>query len=751
MKTSINSSAIVSLVVVFIVKLVSVTVLVLLAASAFGQENGESRSGSPYFLVISSDRSMDQLPLKSTRAEVAITGVIADVAVRQHYKNEGTHPLEAIYTFPASGQAAVYALEMQVGDRKIVAKIEERQKARQQYTQAKAAGKRASLLEQQRPNVFQMNVANIMPGDDITVTLRYTELLVPEDGTYKFVYPAVVGPRYTGEDGGQDHAMESTPYTKAGEGPKYDFDIALDLSVGMPLQHLASSTHQITASYTTTARAVVALAETETQAGNRDFVLEYKLAGQTIESGLMLYEHGDENFFLLMVQPPKRVVKEQIPPREYIFIVDVSGSMHGFPINTAKTLLRNLIVGLRPTDRFNVLVFESGARWLADQSLPAVESNIGRAHAFLDQQNGGGGTDLLAAMHKAMTFPRFDPGLSRSYVVVTDGYVNVEREVFDIIRKQSNEANLFAFGIGSSVNRYLIEGMAHVGMSEPFIVLTQESAGREAERFRKYINSPVLTQIRKTFQGLEVYDVEPLSVPDVLAERPVIIYGKYRGKARGTITIEGYAGSKKYKKTFDMSAAKADPKHAAIRYLWARKKIQLLDDYKLVGNGEREQQEVTALGLRYNLMTAYTSFVAIEEKVVNSDKTLTTVKQPLPMPQSVANSAIGFEAGIDEDDVAFSFHRKIVLPDSFGATVSKAAHADIESRLMPKVGKYIAERNLKLDFIEVTVDAGGRVTAVRVAGQRLMQVDRYALRKIIEQHKFASAGAGGEWKFKILF
>jgi Ca-activated chloride channel family protein len=726
-------------------------VLTLFSGRVLGQEGGNPKGGSPYFFVISSDPQTDQLPLKSTRADVSITGVIADVAVTQEYKNEGRNPLEAIYTFPASSNAAIYALEMVIGDRRITAKIEERNKAREQYTQAKAEGKRTSLLEQERPNVFQMNVANIMPGDLIKVTLRYTELLVPEEGTYKFVYPTVVGPRYTGESGSQGSSFASIPYTKEGAAPTYDFDIDLNLSMGMPIQQVACATHKITATYPSTSAAQVALAPSEMKAGNRDFVLEYKLAGNSIESGLMLYEHGDENFFLLMVQPPKRIVKEELPPREYVFIVDVSGSMHGFPINTSKTLLRNLIVNLRPVDRFNVLVFESGAHWLSDESLPAREENISKATSFLDQQQGGGGTNMLAAMKKAMTFPRCEPGLSRSFIVVTDGYVSVEKEVFDIIRSKSDEANVFAFGIGSSVNRFIIEGIAHVGMSEPFMVLNPESADKEAEKFRKYINHPVLTQLKKTFTGLDVYDVEPLSLPDVLAERPVIVYGKYRGKAQGKITLEGVAGYKKYKKTFNVSDVKADKKHAAIRYLWARKKIQLLDDYTHLGYGSSDQQEVTKLGLRYNLMTAYTSFIAVEEQRVNTEKELTTVKQAVPLPLHVENSAVGFDVEIEEDEVSFSFHKKIVLPADFDRIISGKLQTSIEKKLMPAINAYLISHNISLDLIEVVVGMDGNVVKVQIAGKNLTKEQQSALTKIIEKHAYTKYSIYSVWKFKIVF
>jgi Ca-activated chloride channel homolog len=724
--------------------------LTFICSTMLAQEAPDNnKSGSPYFFVLSNDPAVDGLPLKKTHAEVRITGVIADVIVTQEYKNEGTHPLEAIYTFPASANAAVYGMEMVVGNRRIVARIEEKKKARIEYDQAKADGKRASLLEQERPNVFQMNVANIMPGDIIKVTLRYTELLVPEEGTYRFVFPTVVGPRYSGEKP-EANTFVNTPYQKEGIAPANDFDIDLNLSTGVPIQHLASVSHQVTTNYISNNVAKVALSPDQKKSGNRDFVLEFKLAGNQIESGLMLYEHGDENFFLLMVQPPKRIIKEELPPREYIFIVDVSGSMHGFPIETAKVLMRNLVVNLRPIDRFNVLVFESGAHWLADESLAATLENVEKVNSFFTAQHGGGGTNLLAAMNKALTFPRKEEGLSRSFVIVTDGYVNVEKEVFDIIRSKADEANVFSFGIGSSVNRYIIEGMAHAGMSEPFIVLGPEQAALESDKFRKYINYPVLTQIKKSFSGIDVYDVEPLSIPDVLAERPVIIFGKYRGKPQGTITLEGSSGKKKYKKTFSVGDTKPDKKHAALRYLWARKKIQLLDDYGTLSGSGQIGEEVTQLGLKYNLLTRQTSFIAVEEQIVNTEKALTTVKQPLPLPQGVENSAIGFEMEVEEE-VSFSFHKKIVLPADFDRASKDKVMADVEKNIIPELNRYLRTHAVSLDLIEVTVDEEGRVSNVLIQGKNVSKEARGAILKFIQKQLYAKYKLSRGWKFKIVF
>lgn len=243
---------------------------------------------SPYFFVKSDDASVDQLPLKSTSADVKIVGVIADVVVTQIYKNEGKKPLEAIYIFPASTRAAVYGMKMTIGKRTIIAKIQERKEARRQYEEAKQQGKSASLLEQQRPNVFQMNVANILPGDLIQVELKYTELLVPTDGIYEFVYPTVVGPRYSNQPAEMalpSHQWVENPYFHQGESPSYTFDITADLAAGLPIQNIACTSHKVDVRYDGPSRVTIKLDATEKSSGNnRDFILKYQLAGGKVQS-----------------------------------------------------------------------------------------------------------------------------------------------------------------------------------------------------------------------------------------------------------------------------------------------------------------------------------------------------------------------------------------------------------------------------------------------------------------------------------
>ncbi len=610
------------------------------------EETGD-RTLSPYFFVKSEDPEVDRLPLKSTSAAVSISGVIADVQVTQVYKNAGKRPLEAIYVFPGSTRAAVYAMKMSIGERVINAKIKKREEARQEYEQAKQQGKSASLLEQQRPNVFQMNIANIMPNDEIKVEMSYTELLVPVDRMYEFIYPTVVGPRYSNqrtESAPPSEQWVHNPYLHEGEAPMYAFDISVALHAGLPIRQLISPSHKVAITYNAKSRAQVSLDQSEASGGNRDFILKYQLAGDQVESGLLLSKVGKENFFLLMLQPPKRVTLAEVPPREYIFIVDVSGSMHGFPLDISKKLLKDLIGNLRQSDLFNVVLFAGGSSVLSEQSLPATQENITRAINIIDQQRGGGGTELLPALERALKLPGPE-NFSRTIVIATDGYVTVEEQVFDLIRSNLGNANMFVFGIGSSVNRHLIEGMAHVGMGEPFVITKPDQAPAKAEAFRSLIKSPVLTNVKVEFKGFEVYDVEPKSIPDILADRPVIVFGKWRGEPCGKIVVSGMGGDRQYEETIDPDKAGPAKGNSALQYLWARHRIMLLSDYNMLRKTDERVKEVTNLGLTYNLLTAFTSFVAVDSEKRNAEGKQTTVHQPLPLPEGISDYALGAGQG----------------------------------------------------------------------------------------------------------
>jgi Ca-activated chloride channel family protein len=652
-------------------------VLMMISPPSMAHDSDAPKAESPYFFVDSREPGLDRLPLKSTKVDVRINGVIADVTVTQQYRNEGQRAIDARYVFPGSTRSAVYAMNVRLGDRLVTARIKEKQAARIEYDAARKEGKTAALLDQKRPNVFEMNVANILPGDEVAVELRYTELLTPQDAVYGFVFPTVVGPRYNSPDarpanGGAVGGAVGGALLREGQTSTSAFALRVAIDSPIGIKEISSPSHDILSTGIGANSASVVLRDPEVPANNRDFILNYRLAGDRIESGVMLFRgpdlDGAENFFLAMVQPPKAIATRQINPREYIFVVDISGSMHGQPLDTAKTLLRNLVGGLRASDTFNVMLFSGSSRMLAPQSVPATRANIDQAVRALRGESAGGGTEIVPALKKIASMPKSDD-VSRTVIVITDGYVSVESEVFQLIRQNLDRCNVFAFGIGSSVNRHLIEGIARAGQGEAFVVTKASEAAEQAERLRRMIASPVLTQVSTRFEGLDVYDIEPPQLPDVLGGRPVVVFGKWRGNIGGgaRLVVEGRSADGAYRDAVALSG-RDDQTSTALRLLWARQRIASLSDQEAIDGGTAQKSQITALGLQYGLLTQYTSFLAVDKLIRNSNPALSQqVEQPSPLPEGVSNLAIGAEVPSTPEPAAWA--ALLVVIGIVGATL----------------------------------------------------------------------------------
>ncbi len=728
-------------------------------------EPEDDKSLSPYFKIISDDPDLDEFPLLETSADVSIAGVIADVTVKQVYKNDGKKAIEAIYVFPASTRAAVYSMVMKIGERTIVAEIKEKGEARQIYEDAKEEGRSASLLEQSRPNVFTMNVANIMPGDVISVEMKYTELLVPEENVYEFSYPTVVGPRYTKpkkDADGKDETFTNQPYTHEGEEPSYKFDLNVNINPGLPISEIKSESHEIDVDMVSENIAEIKLKPGQEKSGNKDFILKYKLTGDRINTGLLLHEGRNENFFMLMVQPPKRVNKSEVNKREYIFVVDISGSMNGFPLDVSKQLMNNLLLKLNPEEKFNILMFAGGSKVLSEQSLAATNANIFRANKFLGEERGGGGTELLPALKRALALPT-EKGVSRQVIIISDGYVNVEREAFDLIRDNLDNSNYFAFGIGSSVNRYIIEGISRVGTGQSFIITSPKDAAEKADLFRKYVQSPVMTDIKVEFNGFKAYDYSPKKIPSLFAYRPIVLFGKWKGSAAGEIKISGVNGDQPLSVTIPVKVLSSKDESEALKYLWARNKLLTLADYNKSMFQNETKEEITKLGLDYNLLTEYTSFVAVDSEVRNNDS-LTTVNQPLPLPEGVGDKALGLSAGairtnrlyskskvaapaqhyamyaIEEEVKEFDADHEYLQPDVMASYNSK--------ELVKLAKKYYPEEARKshtdgVVLVNVQVDEKGNVKKTEIFSASA-EVLKEAAFKVIKDLSFIPASKGGK-------
>ena len=734
------------------------------------QKGEEGEEGlSPYFLV-QGDPKVERFPLVETRTRVDIAGMIAEIELTQVYKNDGKKTIEAVYVFPLGTKSAIHAMRMKIGNRIIDADIEETAKAQKIYQDAKAQGKVASLLEQKRTNVFQMKVANIMPGDLVEVIVRYTEILVPEKGTYEFVFPTVVGPRFTGESKREDlkgkDSWVASPYLHQGEEPPYKFDIKVNIKSGIPLARVWVPTHKVNIKKQRTS-AKVFLSPEEKNGGNRDFILRYNLQGKRIETGLLLYPGKDENFFLMMLEPPRRVNMKMVPPREYLFIVDVSGSMHGFPLEVSKALLRKIIGNLRSKDYFNVLFFAGGSQVLSEEPLRATEANKKKAMNLVMSQRGGGGTRILNALKRALALKK-KKGLSRIVVIATDGYVSVEKEVFDLMRNNLGEANFFAFGIGSGVNRYLIEGMARVGKGEPFVVTNQKEAEEKAARFIDYVKHPLLTDIGVSFSGFDAYEVEPISMPDLFAERPLILFGKYHN-ARGKVVVKGRTAKGPYRRVLTVNPGLENAGNVALKFLWAREKIARLADYRRVGVEVRE--EVTELGLRYHLTTAYTSFVAVD-KIVRETGEVVTVKQPLPLPQGVSDYAVG---GVTAQTRAFRGAYKaapsVQMTERAADLASRSGEQEptiylvsgkftqgltmesVEKTIEKQIGEELKQMFKKWKLKSVTLILklkNGRITLVKIKEFQAKKIDKQRLIRIFKKLQFPTS-IHGQIEFSLKY
>ena len=436
-------------------------------------------------------------PLKHTDVDVRISGFIARVNVVQQFHNPTSEKIEAVYTFPLAEDSAVDKMEMKVGDRVIIGTIHRREEAREIYEEAKAAGHVASLLDQERPNIFTQSVANIEPGAEVTITISYTQLLKYEAGTYKFSFPTVVGPRFnpgapvshegTGREPDTTQVPDASkitpPITPKDTRAGHDISIKVNIDAGVPLNSAVCETHDVNMEFPDHTSAVITLKDKAT-IPNKDFVINYQVAGEQIQSGMITYApvKGKGGWFSLIMQPPKTPKQNQITPKEMIFVIDTSGSQMGEPLAKSKETMLHCIRNVNPGDTFNMISFSNDVNKLFETPQPYNQDTEAKAEDFLKKCESGGGTYMLPAM-KAALEPPPDPKRLRIVVFFTDGYVGNDFEIVECVQKNAGNARVFPFGIGSSVNRFLLEKMGEVGRGAADIVLLNSDSKAIAEKF----------------------------------------------------------------------------------------------------------------------------------------------------------------------------------------------------------------------------------------------------------------------------
>jgi Ca-activated chloride channel family protein len=615
------------------------------------------RPTSGALMAMRDGRPTGECPLKRTEVKAEITGFLSRVTVTQHFENPSTDTIEAVYTFPLPSEGAVDRMTMLVGDRTIEAKIKPREEARAMFDAARQAGQRASLLEQERPNIFTQSVTNIRPGDKVRIVLSYVAPLKYEAGSYEFVFPMVVGPRYIpgtqaiGRQGGGwapdtdrvPDASRITPHV-APQGTRAGHDITVDVAVdaGVPIQRIECGSHEITSQQPDARRATVKLKNAAT-IPNKDFILKYAVAGAKIDDAVLTHRGAAGGFFTLILQPPDRVQPAEITPKELVFVLDTSGSMHGFPMDKSKEVMRMALQNMNPGDTFNVITFAGDTHLLFNEPVPATPANVEKARAFIEGHRGSGGTEMMKAIRAAL-----DPSDSAKHVRVvaflTDGYVGNDFEIIGEIRKHPN-ARIFGFGIGNAVNRFLLDKMSDEGRGDVEYVTLNDDGSAAAKRFFERIRTPLLTDVKVDFAGLPVTDVYPARIPDLFSARPLTLHGRYSQAARGVVRISGKVAGKEYTRTVNVDLPAAEARHDVLAPLWARARIDHLmaQDYRGLQSGNvaaGTRDEITKLGLEFRLMTQFTAFVAVEDKVVNEGGKVRRVEVPVEMPEGVSNEGV---------------------------------------------------------------------------------------------------------------
>ncbi|HEX8265263.1 MAG TPA: TonB family protein, partial [Pyrinomonadaceae bacterium] len=547
-----------------------------------------------------------------------ISGFLARVRVRQEFENNFADKIEAVYVFPLSQNAAVDQMTMRVGERTIAGRIMKKEEAKQVYETAKTEGKTAALLDQNRPNIFTQAVANILPGEKITVEISYVETLKYEDGAYEFVFPTVVAPRYNPAQV-TDANARSAPIaaTRAG----HDISIEVNLDAGVPVENVASKVHEIESAMLSASRRVVKL-KSEKDIPNRDFVMRYDVSGKKIADAVLTHRDKRGGFFTLMLQPPDTISYEDATPKEIVFVLDTSGSMSGFPIEKAKEAMRRALDGLHPFDTFNLITFAGETHVLFDTPVPASVENLRKAQELLDGTEGSGGTEMMTAIRAA-----FAPSNSNSHVRIvcfmTDGQVGNEAEIIAEVQKHRN-ARVFSFGIGESVNRFLLDKIAEEGRGEATYVSLTDDGSAAAKRFHERVRSPLLTDISIDWNGLPVADVYPNRILDLFSAKPIILHGRFTKSASGTIRLKGKRFGQDFVREIPVVFPENEAQHDVLATLWARTRIDDLmsQDWNGIQKGKARdevQNTITQLGLEYNLLTQFTSFVAVEDRIVTDN------------------------------------------------------------------------------------------------------------------------------------
>lgn len=585
-------------------------------------------------------------PLAHTAVTAKIAGNLSRVEVKQTFSNPNDQPLEAIYQFPLPDDAAVDDMEIRIGDRIIRGIIKKKEEAQQIYQQAKREGKTAGLLEQQRDNIFTQSLANIQPGEQVEVVIRYTNSLQFIGSDYEFTFPLEVAPRY-----GSDKTSNSfnpfvsaawardIPETRSGK----DIEVDIEIDAGVAISGVQSPSHGITMQNTNSTTKVT-LANQDI-IPNQDLILRYQIAGAETQATVLTQSDQQGGHFATYLIPAVDYKSDQIVPKDVVFLMDTSGSQRGAAIAQSKELMRQFISGLNDDDTFNIIDFASSTKKLADKPLANTRENRAKALAYVSRINANGGTELMNGINTVLNFPGAEDGRLRSIVLLSDGLIGADEEAIGRIRDKLKPGNrLYSFGVGHSSNRFLLNRLAELGRGTVTILPPEEDAVKVADKFFREINKPVVTNIEMKWLGKgKAPEIYPQKSPDLFASQPLVLYGRKQDANSGKLKITGtIAGGQPYEQILDVNFQQVGGNNA-IAQLWGRSRIKDLMNEMYGRENNQGVAAVTKTALDYNLLSKYTAFVAVDEKVPLSaeiQNNESRESKPLVQPKSSSHNKL---------------------------------------------------------------------------------------------------------------
>ncbi|GAA0685097.1 marine proteobacterial sortase target protein [Marinobacterium maritimum] len=602
---------------------------------------------------------MSEMPLLDTQVKMTVTGPILRAEVTQTFSNPGSNWTEALYLFPLPNEAAVDHMQLIIGDRVVAGEIKVKEEAKATYEAAKTEGKQAALVEQDRPNLFHTSVANIPPGGEVTVRIEYQQTLVWQEGAFSLRFPLAITPRYSGliESAAREVTREvnlaqgwqilpgerETRMVNGAEEQDKQGKVAIEVALqpGFPLGYINSSSHDVTRQEEETRQQVVSVLIDEADE-YKDFVLSWAPVASAQPSAAFFSEQteGGDNYGLLMLMPPQDLATK-VFDREVTFVIDTSGSMGGTSIKAAQAALIAGIQGLSAGDTFNVIEFNSDTSSLYRAPVAANARNKQQAINFIEHLSAGGGTEMWPALQAALVDSDDNQHL-RQVIFITDGSVSYEKELFELINDRLGDARLYTVGIGSAPNSFFMEEAAVAGRGTYRYIASAGEAQEQMQALFDRLAKPVLANI--SISGAGVHEVMPSRVPDLYAGEPLALAMKLESGAQ--VEISGRIGDAVWSETVNIQST--NDSHG-ISVDWAQRAVQDWRRRYLHGESEtRIREAIIELGLKYHLVTPYTSMVAVDRTPVRPlSETLDSQAVPTAKPHGLqlqmAQGATGYQ------------------------------------------------------------------------------------------------------------